>query len=141
MFGSRVTMMRLVAVSALLLAGCETSRIVPVSGVLKYKGKPVTNAFVDFIPEQGRPSWGQTDQEGRFTLNYDNEHDGAMIGKHKVAVRFRPTTPAENEAMMRTNKPPLSKDMVEFFEKYGPGTSKQEVVIEKATKDLALNWD
>jgi hypothetical protein len=108
---------------------------------LTYKGKPVTNAYVDFIPEQGRPSWGQTDEQGRFKLNYDREHDGAVVGKHKVSVRMRPTTTAEQEAVMMGKKSPLSKEMADFFDKYSLANSKKEVVIEKDTNDLKLDWD
>ena len=69
-----------------VLAGCGDSgpKIVPVTGTLKYKGQPVTNATLWFQPETGRPSWGQTDEQGHFTLNYDRGHEGAVPGKHKV---------------------------------------------------------
>ena len=42
----------------ILLAGCGgNSGVVPVSGTLTYKGKPVTNAFINFVPASGgRPS-------------------------------------------------------------------------------------
>lgn len=125
-----------------LAAGCgESSNIVPVTGVLTFKGKPVTNAFVDFLPKHGRPSWGQTDATGRFTLNYDREHDGALIGRHKVSVRMRPTTTAEQEAVMLGKQLPMSKEMAEFYDKYSADKSTKEVVIEKNTKEVNLNWD
>jgi hypothetical protein len=123
-------------------AGCGGGpRIVEVSGTLTNKGKPVTNAYVYFVPENGRPSWGQTDEQGRFTLNYDRGHDGALIGKHTVAVKLRPVTSAENLAVMKGEKPPLSKEMAEFFNKYSVEKSKVEVVIDKNTKNLKLDLD
>src|SRR5437870_5117851 len=90
------------ALLVVAITGCGDSgpTIVPVTGTLTYKGKPVTNAVVDFMPENGRPSWGATDADGRFKLNYDREHDGVLVGKHKVWVKMRPTTPAETEAVM-----------------------------------------
>jgi hypothetical protein len=95
------------------------------------------------VPENGggRPSWGQTDEQGRFKLNYDRGHDGALIGKHTVSVRARPVTHAENLAALRGQKLPLSKDLTEFFNKYSVEKSKVEVVIDKNTKDLKLDWD
>ena len=64
----------------------RNSGVVPVSGTLTYKGKPVTNAFINFVPESGRPSMGETDQSGRFTLTYDPQTKGAQVGKHRVFV-------------------------------------------------------
>jgi hypothetical protein len=122
------------------LAGCGAGpRIVKVRGTLTYKGVPVKHAYVDFTPEHGRPSWGQTDEEGRFTLNYDSKQDGAVVGKHKVSVRLRPTTAAEQEAVMKGKRPPQSREMAAFFDKYGVNSSKTEVTIDKSTTDLKLD--
>lgn len=127
---------------AALLAGCgDDEKIVPVTGVLMYKGTPVANAYVDFVPEHGRPSLGQTDAEGRFTLKYDPQRGGALVGKHKVSARLRPTTPAEQEAQMLGKRVPMSKDLSDFFDKYGPEKSTKEVEISKGTKELRLDWD
>lgn len=123
----------------LALAGCgDGSNLVPVTGTLTYKGNPVTNAYIDFTPEQGRPSWGQTDDQGRFKLEYDGKHKGAVVGKHKVSVRVGPQTTADREPGMA---PPQSKEMAAFFDKYSFTNSKIEVVIDKNTKDLKLVWD
>ncbi|MCI0458613.1 MAG: hypothetical protein L0Z62_16750 [Gemmataceae bacterium] len=120
------------------LAGCsEGPQVVPVSGILTYKGKPVSNAFVFFQPEDGRPSVGETDDEGRFKLNYDRRQDGALVGKHKVSVKMRP----EQEAVMLGKKPPrMSRELHEFFDKYSAEKSKIEVEIAKKTTDLKLDW-
>jgi hypothetical protein len=130
-----------------VFSGCSAGgpTIVPVSGILTYKGKPVTNAIVFFEPENGqRPSTGDTDEEGRFTLVYDAQHDGAVLGKHRVWAKMRPTRPttrAQQEAAIRGKKPPTSPDMAAFFDKYGQKNSKIEVAIDKNTKELNLNWD
>lgn len=124
------------------LAGCGGGgKVVKVSGTLTYKGKPVTNAYIDFVPKEGRPSWGQTDEQGHFTLNYDSQQQGAVRGKHKVSVRMRPVTTADQEAIMNGQKPPLSADMAAFFEKYSVENSKKEVTIDGSTTDLKLDWD
>lgn len=126
----------------LAAVGCSDGpKVVPVTGVLKFKGKPVTNAYIEFIPASGRPSWGQTDSEGRFKLNYTREQDGAVVGKHKVYVRRRSATAAEQEAEMTGKPMPLSKEGAELFDKYGQDKSKVEVEITKNTKELQLNWD
>src|SRR5262249_38277028 len=110
-----------------------------------YKGTPVTNASIRFMPESGgRPSAAETDEEGRFTLSYDHNHDGALVGKHKVWViprNRRPTTPAEQKAAIMGKKPPPSREMSAFFDKYSQKNSTVEVVIDKNTRELKLNWD
>src|SRR5262245_56440785 len=99
--------------AALLLfgpAGCGGGAgVVKVTGTLTYKGTPVTNAYIDFVPADGqRPSWGATDAQGRFALEYDEKTKGAAVGKHKVSVRMKPTTVAEQEAIMMGKAPPMS---------------------------------
>lgn len=132
------------ALLVIALAGCSSDsgpKVIPVTGVLTYKGKPVTNAYIEFIPNHGRTSWAQTDAQGRFKVNYDRERDGAVVGTHKVYVRMRPTSAAEQEAEMTGKKVPMSKEMAEFFDKYSQDNSKIEVVIDKNSKELNLNWD
>jgi hypothetical protein len=128
------------------LAGCSESgpKIVKVTGTLKYKGQPVPNAYLTFRPEFGRQSWAQTDEQGRFKVNYDRTQDGAVVGKHKVSAEMwggRPSTPAEQEAVMQGRRLPVSKDLTAFFQKYGADNSKLEVEITPDTKELNLDLD
>ena len=138
-------MSRASAALALLLcvvvAGCGGSNVVPVSGTLTYKGKPVTNAFINFVPETGRPSMGETDQNGRFTLTYDPQTKGAQRGKHRVFVQHNAAADAAQAGATPGAPARLSPEMREFFDKYSGEKSKVEVVIEKGTSDLKLEWD
>jgi hypothetical protein len=120
------------------LAGCGGSKIVKVSGTLTYKGQAVKNAYVSFTPENGRPSWGETDDQGHFDLHFDRKEDGAVTGKHKVSVRPKENTAAEREP---GKAPPVSPEMRAFFNKYSGENSKVEVVIDKPTSDLKLDWN
>lgn len=124
-----------------LFAGCGGSGVVPVSGTLTYKGKPVTNAFVNFVPENGRPSTGETDPNGRFTLVYDPQTKGAQVGKHRVFVTHNPVADASQPGTIPGEPVKLSPEMREFFSKYSGEKSKVEVTIDRATTDLKLEWD
>ena len=57
------------------ISGCGDGgpRVVPVTGTVTRNGKPVPNLFINFMPEAGRPSWGHSDEQGQFTLEYDRE--------------------------------------------------------------------
>jgi hypothetical protein len=132
-----------VPVLLVALAGCSDSgpKVVRVTGTLTYKGQPVTNAYLTFRPENGRQSWAQTDEQGRFKVNYDRQQDGAVVGRHRVWVKVRPTTPAEQEAVELGKRLPMAKEMAAFFDKYSAENSKFEVDITPETKDLKLDLD
>src|SRR5688500_14213492 len=78
----------ILSVTSLALVGCSDSKVVPVSGTLKYNGQPVPNAIIHFVPDNGRPSRGETDAQGRFTLTYDPQTNGAQLAKHRVFVEY-----------------------------------------------------
>ena len=125
----------------LLVAGCGESDIVPVSGTLTYKGKPVTNAHIHFVPDKGRPSFGTTDGQGKFTLTYDPQIKGAQRGKHRVFVEYNSIADQTRPGAIPGETVALPPDLRAFFDKYGGTNSKAEVTIEKATSDLKLEWD
>jgi hypothetical protein len=112
-----------------------------VAGILTYKGQPVPNVYVDFVPEKGRMTSAVTDEQGHFEVEYDRKQKGISAGKNKVAVRPKPATRAEQEAEMMGKRLPLSKEKREFFAKYGEGRSKVELVIEQDVPDLRLDWN
>jgi hypothetical protein len=129
------------SIACSMLAGCGNSGVVSVSGTLTYKGKPVTNAFVNFVPEKGRPSMGETDEKGRFTLTYDPQTKGAQIGKHKVFVQHNAVADAGKPGSVPGMAPKMDKDMAEFFSKYSGEKSPITVDIDKSVSDLKLTWD
>ncbi|WP_437205167.1 carboxypeptidase-like regulatory domain-containing protein [Planctomicrobium sp. SH664] len=57
-----------------------------VSGTVTLNGTPAPRVTVIFHPENGRPSQGLTDAEGKYTLSYTIYEKGAMIGKHTVSI-------------------------------------------------------
>ncbi len=69
------------AVLLLVAAGCsESARLLKVTGTVRYKGKPVPNVVVNFLPAEGRPSWGLTNDKGEFKLSIDKKTEGAVTG-------------------------------------------------------------
>lgn len=71
-----------------LVAGCGSHHParVSASGQVLIDGKPVTHGSVMFVPKGARPSTGQLDEQGRFTLTCYEGQDGAVLGEHRVAV-------------------------------------------------------
>jgi hypothetical protein len=78
----------------IVLVGCGSGDLVPVSGTITLDGKPLANASVTFQPvglgskEAGAGSYGKTDANGRYSLRVisTKEQKGAVVGKHRVAV-------------------------------------------------------
>lgn len=71
-------------------AGCANSdgaAAVPVSGTVTYQQRPVPKGSVQFVPDVGRGAFGVI-EDGKFTLSTYGNNDGAIPGKHKVAVIY-----------------------------------------------------
>lgn len=127
--------------ACVFLAGCSGSNVVPVSGTVTYKGQPVPNAYVHFIPANGRPSMGETDANGKFTLTYDPETKGAERGKHRVFLQFNALADSSRPGVIPGETPPLASEWKEFYARYGPDRSTLSVDISKSTSDLKLELD
>lgn len=60
---------------------------VAASGIVTFKGQPLSGYQVVLMPEgDRRPAMGVTDAEGKFVLGTNAPGDGAPPGKSKVAV-------------------------------------------------------
>jgi hypothetical protein len=134
----------------LALAGCEKSdypEMAKVTGTVTYKGKPVPNMMVNFMPTEGRPSWGKTDSNGKFEMTYDSDYKGAKIGHHKVYFTPPATTidmgkSKESGKALAEASGLTPEEMGAFRKKYGlEETTKLEVDIKKDPEDLKLELD
>jgi hypothetical protein len=84
----------IIAATALLAAGCGSSKVAPVEGRVTLDGKPLPNASVAFQPVgdgknayPGHGSMGKTDADGKYRLQLVGEDGtGAVIGKHRVEI-------------------------------------------------------
>jgi hypothetical protein len=77
------------AVACLLLAGCGDANlsVAPVSGTVTLDGAPLASASVMFQPKDGgRPSFGITNEQGRYVLEYSMNELGAKVGACTVRV-------------------------------------------------------
>ncbi len=76
-----------------LMAGCGSSTMAPVRGVVTLNDQPVEGAAVMFMPNGGgRPATGITDKDGNFNLQTETPGDGALLGEHAVTVTLQETT-------------------------------------------------
>ena len=81
------TLVAIVACVAVFQFGCEQGpRVVPVAGKVLYNGKPLEFGTVTFQPRSGQPAVGEIQRDGTFQLSTFREHDGAVVGTHKVRI-------------------------------------------------------
>ena len=133
----------LLSVVPVLADGCSPSgpRLVKVSGTVTRNGEPVPKLFLNFYPEHGRPSWGVTDDDGHYTLNYEGKGDGAITGTHRVWVQLRPSSPKE-EADLHNGVLKLPPAIKHILQTYGNlETTPLRVEVTEQSPVIALKLD
>ncbi len=75
----------------LVVAGCGDSNgdLARVRGRITLNGEPLKNAIVEFDPEKGSTSHGETDGSGYYELEFGPGKRGAVIGMHIVRISTR----------------------------------------------------
>jgi hypothetical protein len=126
----------------LSFTGCGAGgpRVVNVTGTVTRRGKPVENLFLNFVPDMGRPSWGVTDEEGKFDLHYERGRDGVLVGTHRVWVQFRPSSPQEEMALARGTLK-LHPEMPQILKKYGKDNTLLTVDVKEDNQVIDLVLD
>jgi hypothetical protein len=132
-------------------AGCgkgDYPDMARVTGTVTYKGKPVPNMMVNFMPTEGRPSWGKTDASGKFEMIYDSDYKGVKMGHHKVYFTPPANTTIDGGRSDASKKAIAqaagltSEEMADLRTKYGlETTTKLEVDIKTDPEDLKLNLE
>lgn len=81
------------------LCGCgpnDRLKTAPVKGTVTVDGIPLRTGRIIFTPESGRSATGVISEDGSYQLGTYDENDGAIIGRHKVAVQARPKLQGES---------------------------------------------
>jgi len=140
---TRMALLAAAFAAAVGFAGCGSGgpEIVEIEGTVTRNGKPVPNVRIYFAPTDGRPSWGISDADGRFVLDYDYDYDGAKVGTHKVWVVDESGNIDPTLAMSGAPRPKRNPEMAEILEKYGKDKSELTVEVKKADKNFQLKLD
>ncbi len=112
---------RLLLTAALLIgvAGCGPDNglnLAPVRGKVTYKGEPIKNGTVMFMPDEsagntGPQAIGTITSDGTYILSSQDAGDGAVVGMHKVGVLGIDAEPTSAEAL-----PSVTQDAMKYLQ-------------------------
>ena len=77
------THLAIVVIAILLPVGCGGNDLTSVSGTVTYQGQPLKEGRVGFLPDEGRPAFGDL-EDGKFSLTSYKANDGALPGQSNV---------------------------------------------------------
>lgn len=87
-----------VAICAVSLAGCTGGSDLPktgaVTGTVTLDGQPAAKCSVTFESDSGQVAFGQTDDAGRYELQFRDGVRGAVVGSNKVRIETTLEAPA-----------------------------------------------
>jgi len=137
----RVISFCMIALVSGAVIGCGDSgpRIVPVKGVVTFKGKPIGNINVMFVPSdgKGRIAQGTSDASGSFSLQTEEPGDGAMMGDYKVSFKFQSSIVPDMPGFAGGIKPEPSPIPLKYGDENKSGfTAKVEATNDEFKFDL-----
>lgn len=118
-----------VALCFAICTGCSDGgpELASVTGVVTIDGKPIPNAVLTFVPEEGSPSYGQTSRDGHYALMFTDTKQGAMLGTHQVSIEVQRIS-KEEMAEMKAQGMEVPDKSVEIPKAYRqPGALTAEV--------------
>lgn len=105
-----------------------------VTGTITLNGEPLPGVSVTFIPEdQGSPSYGGTDKNGVYRLQFNQARAGAELGTHHVIIEV--PEPATDDSGKRIDSTPIVKIPNKYRQ---PGTLTADVSSGKNIVDFDL---
>ena len=105
--------------------------MVPVSGKVLIDGKPLTHGYVRFAPDGSRPSMGRLDENGNFRLTCYEPGDGAVVGRHRVAIMSHEPVGSGNQIKWHAPK---------RYENYATSGLTEEVTEPTDSLVINLTW-
>jgi hypothetical protein len=116
-----------------------------VEGTVKLDGAPLANVLVQFVPDvdpktQAPTASGYTDDKGQYTLTFDNQRPGAVVGKNYVVVlRGRTAGGGVDDRDPQARQAPAGAALPEAYSLAAKTPLTVEVTADRHTYDLALS--
>lgn len=130
----------------ILMIGCGKPQfpLGQVRGRLTLDGQPVVNAEIWFRPVAGgRPSFGESDQAGYYSMRYNARRMGALPGEHIVTLStfqeaYEPDEGADDgkDATVRQSTPGRAEEIpAKYF------ANRMKVIVREGSNTIDLTLD
>jgi hypothetical protein len=123
----------------LFFCGCESEKIVDVTGVATHAGKPIPNLVIHLTGNGGTRAGATTDEEGRFKLLYDSGKEGVPVGTYQVWVEIIHTSKEDEEGKKQKHMK-VDRELGKVLQKYGKNSSAKTIEI-RDSQDMQLELD
>ncbi len=92
----------------LFSGGCGNKDLGAVTGTITLDDQPLADAFVEFTPtgEGGSPSYGKTDANGKYEMEFSRDQSGAWIGANSVRITTEDVQDVDGEEVNVAEKVP-----------------------------------
>ncbi len=137
---NRLFLFALIVAPAFSGCGTDGPPLGAVTGRVTLDGKPLSGAVLTFISqsEKGSPSYGGTDDQGRYSLMFTNTKSGALVGDHLVEIETTKVSTAEARELVAQGMP-APAPYVAIPRKYKkPGALTAKVAAGSNTIDFEL---
>ncbi len=102
---------RIIVIASLFYMGCGEAGppdevLIPVTGSVRFAGKPTEGITVSFVPKQGTPgtgAFGLTDASGNYSLLHRTQKPGCLLGN--TLLSFRDSSSLMVRRFPKTNRP------------------------------------
>lgn len=81
-----VVLLGVVAMTAVGCGGDKYENLGEVSGTITLDGEPLKHAVITFQPQGGRPAYGKTVEDGKYTMMYTGSQSGATVGMNTITI-------------------------------------------------------
>jgi hypothetical protein len=103
-----------------LAVGCDSEKLVQITGTVTRHGQPVPRLVINFSPEKGMQSYALTAQDGRFDMMHTTGQEGVVMGMHKVWVQLPTAGSKEDKGQQkRLAKQQSDPEIAQILRKYG----------------------
>lgn len=140
----RIRQIAAMAPLVFLLPACDSGPpLAPAKGIVLRGGQPFkAKLLLRFYPEDGgHSSTAVTDAAGRFEVKFTRDTKGAIVGRHKVTVEFKPAD-AKAEMEFAAGTQQYHPDQAEIVDKFGKReTTPLTVEIVPGNNELTLKLD
>jgi hypothetical protein len=136
----------LLAAALASVSGCGAANglnLAKVSGKVMYKGEPVKNGTVFFMPDEakgtiGPPAVGSITSNGSYVMSTESAGDGVIVGHHKVGITGVEPAPVSSQAEYDPEEDPggymKAKSKAAAQARKGGSTKTEELFTDKGGK-------